>query len=61
MSPDMPWSTAAAIVCAACLVGGGTIALIVALYRDEKRRQYELMPPFDASVGRDVYREMVRK
>lgn len=58
MSPDLPWSTAAAIVCAACLVGGGTIALIVALYRDEKRRK---LGHFDARVGRDVYREMVRK
>lgn len=55
----MPWSHAAALLLAVCLIGGGTIACIIGLYRDEKRRQREL-PPFDASVGRDVYREMVR-
>lgn len=59
MSPDMPWHTAAALLLAVCLIAGGTIAFIIGLYRDEKRRQREL-PPFDATVGRDVYREMVR-
>lgn len=57
MAPDMPWHTAAALLLAACLIGGGTVAFIVGLIRDEKRRKLE---HFDARVGRDCYREMVR-
>jgi hypothetical protein len=57
----MGWQEALLLTLSGALVLGGTIAVIVSLYREEKRRQYELLPPFDASVGRDVFREMVRK
>jgi hypothetical protein len=55
MSPDMPWSHAAALLLAACLVGGGTIAVIVSLYRDEQRRK---LGHFDARVGRDCWKDI---
>lgn len=39
MSPDMPWSTAAALVLAGCLIVGGVIALLAGLRQDWKRTQ----------------------
>jgi hypothetical protein len=53
LSPDLPCSTAMALILAAMLFLGGVIAFLYSLYRDEK-----VLPPFDAAVGRDVWKDV---
>jgi hypothetical protein len=48
----MGWQEALLLTLSGALVLGGTIAVIVSLYRDEQRRK---LGHFDARVGRNVY------
>jgi hypothetical protein len=55
----MPWAASLVLTIGGLLILGGLIAFIAGLRHDWKSKQRALRKP-DLSVGRDVYREMLK-